>query len=155
VSERPDCEMCGQGSHRYSTSDPEHPYSATACINMLRPALDEATAENAALVAGIRAALPLLDPATPRHTIDCECGPCRFRLILSPLVAPSEGETTSESMVGVHGEHGYHERVVVPADPAAVMAIRWAFDVTAPEFDPLFDTPPTPGAPSEGEGAGT
>jgi hypothetical protein len=44
VSE-PTCLICGQGDHRYGTTDSEHRYDAMGCVNMLLPALDAAEAE--------------------------------------------------------------------------------------------------------------
>ena len=29
------CLICGQGNHRYGTTDPRHVYDAMACVNML------------------------------------------------------------------------------------------------------------------------
>lgn len=51
---RPDCAMCGLPAHRYGISDPHHDYDAIACVNGLRPALDESRAREAQLEAEIR-----------------------------------------------------------------------------------------------------
>jgi hypothetical protein len=38
---RSPCLICGQGAHRYGTTDPEHKYDAMGCVNMLIPLLRE------------------------------------------------------------------------------------------------------------------
>lgn len=41
--DRPNCSVCELGYHRYCPADPEHEYSAMACVNMMRDRIEVLT----------------------------------------------------------------------------------------------------------------
>lgn len=49
----PGCRVCGQGPHRYGTTDTEHKYDSMGCVNMLLPLVEELRAENESLRADL------------------------------------------------------------------------------------------------------